>query len=186
MLPLDLPRARRYYTGDAFVRLLQTRFFYFHVSNVWFETDLLRAMGGFPAAVKWHGDLLAAYGAAFEHGAVFVPDAVSYVRVAPGSYGRAGKRSAAQRDVLRAWLALTRAPGWERRRAALMAAAIWPDHSLRGLGVLLAEDRGYLSLLLVRRIVWFAAWNRIGPLLGEGLRGGLRSIRARYRRWRGG
>src|SRR5262245_59707312 len=184
LIPLDLPKVCRYFSGGEFVRLMQSNFFFFHVSSVWFNADLLRALGGFPPAVKWHGDLLVAYAAAFERGAVYAPEAVSYFRVVPGSYGSAGKRSSAQPGVLRAWLAATRQPGWEHRRAAMVAAAIWPDHSLRGL-LVLSEDRGYLSFRLVRRIVWFATWNRLGPLLGDGLRRRLRSVRSRYRRWRG-
>ncbi|PWT86749.1 MAG: hypothetical protein C5B56_11945 [Proteobacteria bacterium] len=179
--PLDLGSEPRYFSGAEFVRLLQRSFFYFHVSNVWFNTDLLRTMGGFPPDVKWHGDLLAAYAAAFERGAVYVPGAVSFCRIAPETYGSAGKRSGAQQDVLRAWLAVTRQPGWEHRRAALVAAAIWPDHSLTGLRVLMEEDRKYISLRLVGRIAWYAAWNRVGPLAGQALRGWLRSIRTRLR-----
>ena len=115
---------------------MQSHFFYFHVSNVWFNVALLRELGGFPPEVKWHGDLLAAYAAAFERGAVYTPDAVSYVRVSPTSYGAAGSRSSAQLGVLRAWLELTRRPGWERRRAALVAAAVWPDYRLRAVRAL--------------------------------------------------
>src|SRR5262249_11917496 len=80
VVPLDLPRTRRYFSADEFVRLLQSQFFSFHVSNVWFSVGLLREIGGFALAVKWHGDMLAAYAAAFERGGVYIPDAVSYVR----------------------------------------------------------------------------------------------------------
>ena len=73
IVPLDLPTARRYFSADEFVRLMQTHFFYFHVSSVWFNVALLRELGGFPPDVKWHGDLLAAYAAAFERGAVYTP-----------------------------------------------------------------------------------------------------------------
>jgi hypothetical protein len=110
-LPLDLPPARRCFSSDEFVRLMQGHFFYFHVSNVWFNVALLRELGGFPLEVKWRGDLLAAYAAAFERGAVYTPDALSYVRISPTSYGAAGSRSSAQVGVLRSWLALTRRPG---------------------------------------------------------------------------
>jgi glycosyltransferase involved in cell wall biosynthesis len=181
--PLDLPRTRRFFTGVEFVHLMQRNFFYFHVSSVWFEVGLLRALGGFPPVMKWHGDLFAAYVAGFERGAVYVPDAVSYVRVSPATYGASGKRGGGQPDVLRAWLAVTRQPGWEQRRAALVAAAIWPDFSLCGLRVL-GEDPGYLSWRLIGRIVWFASWNPLALLLGAGLRRRLRAIRSRYRRWR--
>ena len=110
-VPLDLPTTRRYFSADEFVRLMQNHFFYFHVSNVWFNVALLRELGGFPLDVKWHGDLLAAYAAAFELGAVYTPDAVSYVRISPMSYGAAGSRSSAQLAVLRAWLRTTKRPG---------------------------------------------------------------------------
>ena len=53
----------------------------------------------------------------------YTPDALSYVRISPTSYGAAGSRSSAQLEVLRSWLELTRRPGWERRRAAFVAAA---------------------------------------------------------------
>jgi hypothetical protein len=181
--PLDLPRARRYFSGRELVRLMRRSFFFFHVSSVWFNAAQLRALGGFPPAVKWHGDLLVAYAAGFEGGAVYVPEAVSYVRVSPATYGAAGSRSAAQPDVLRAWLAVTRQPGWEQRRTDLVAAAVWPDFRLHSLRVLW-EDPGYLTWRLARRIVWLSVWNVLAPVVGAGLRGRLRALRARYRRSR--
>jgi glycosyltransferase involved in cell wall biosynthesis len=181
VIPLDLPKAVRYFSPDELIRLMQSHFFYFHVSSVWFDVATLRSLGGFPPEVKWHGDLLAAYAAAFERGAVYVPDAVSYVRVSPMSYGAAGKRSGAQPDVLRAWLMATRKPGWERRRAALVAAAIWPDFSLRGLRALL-QDPEYITFRLGRRLAWFAIWNNVAPFFGDALRRRARAIRAQSRR----
>ena len=181
--PLDLPQARRYFSGDEFIRLMQSNFFYFHVSNVWFNAALLRHLGGFPPEVRWHGDLLAAYAAAFEAGAVYAPGAVSYVRVSPSSYGAAGKRSDAQVAVLRAWHAKTKQPGWERRRAAFIAAAIYPDYSLRGLRVLWS-DLNYLTPRLAFRLVWFATWNKVAPFFGSGLRRRMHRLRTGYRRSR--
>ncbi len=183
VIPLDLPHVRRHFLAGDFVRLMQSHFFSFHVSNVWFNVALLRELGGFPLDVKWHGDLLAAYAAAFERGAAYVPDAVSYVRLSPTSYGAAGSRSRAQVDVLRAWLAVTRLPGWQRRRAAFVAAAILPDYSLRSVRALFDDPR-YVTFRLARRLVWFTLWTKLAPLLGTGLRGRMRDIRSRVRRWR--
>jgi glycosyltransferase involved in cell wall biosynthesis len=182
-IPLDLPQHRRYFSADEFVRLMQSNFFYFHVSSVWFNVDLLRDIGGFPLDVKWHGDMLAAYAAAFERGAVYAPGAVAYFRVSSSSYSAAGRRSRAQLDVLRAWHATTKRPGWERRRAAFAAAAILPEYSLRGLRVL-ASDRGYLTPRLVRRLAWFAVWTKLAPFVGAGLRRRIRSMRTDHRRSR--
>jgi glycosyltransferase involved in cell wall biosynthesis len=183
LIPLDLPHRRRYFSGKDFVRLMQTNFFYFHVSSVWFKVRLLRALGGFLPDLRWHGDLFAAYAAAFEDGAVYVPGAVSYFRRLPNSYGRAGSRSGAQIGVLRAWLAACRQPGWEARRASFVAAAVWPEYSLRGLHVLWS-DPNYLTQRLVLRLARLAAWNKLAPLFGTGLRQRLRGIRSRYRRSR--
>ena len=47
LIPLALPEVRRYFSGGDFVRLMQQNFFYFHVSSVWFNVELLRALGGF-------------------------------------------------------------------------------------------------------------------------------------------
>ena len=144
---------------------------------------LLRDLGGFPPDLRWHGDLLAAYVAAFESGAVYTPGAVSYVRLSPTSYGAAGRRSSAQLDVLRAWHATTKRPGWERRRAALVAAAVLPEYSLRALRVLLS-DLGYLTPRLVARLAWFATWTKLAPFVGTDVRRRMRSVRTRYRRSR--
>jgi glycosyltransferase involved in cell wall biosynthesis len=179
--PLDLPQTRRYFSGDEFIRLMQSNYFCFHVSSVWFDVALLRELGGFPPDVRWHGDLLAAYAAAFEAGAVYTPHAVSYVRASPTSYGTAGSRSNAQLEVLRAWHATTKRPGWERRRAALVAAAILPEYSLRALRVLLS-DLSYLTPRLALRLVWFPTWTKLAPFVGMGVRRRMRSIRTRYRR----
>ena len=161
---------------------MQSHFFYFHVSNVWFNVAVLRELGGFPLDVKWHGDLLAAYAAAFERGAVYTPDALSYVRISPMSYGAAGSRSSAQSEVLRAWLAVTRRPGWERRRAKLVAAAVWPDYRLQAIRALV-EDPGYLTFHLARRLVWLSIWTKLAPVFSTGFRRWLRAARAQYRRW---
>jgi hypothetical protein len=183
LAPLDLPQGTRYFSGDEFIRLMQSNFFYLHVSSVWFNVTLLRELGGFPPDVRWHGDLLAAYVAAFESGAVYVPGAVSYVRLSPTSYGAAGRRSSAQLAVLRAWHATTKRPGWQRRRAALVAAAILPEYSLRAFRVLLS-DLGYLTPRLVARLAWFATWTKVAPLVGTDLRRRMRNVRTRYRRSR--
>jgi hypothetical protein len=149
---------------------------------VWFNVPLLRALGGFHPGLRWHGDLFAAYAAAFEAGAVYVPGAVSYFRVVPDSYS-AGARSDAQLGVLRAWLKTTRQPGWEGRRAAFIAAAVWPEYSLRAVPVLLS-DLGYLTPRLARRLAWLAAWSAIAPFVGTGLRRRMREMRSRHRRSR--
>jgi hypothetical protein len=161
---------------------MQSGFFYFHVSNVWFNVALLRDLGGFPLDVKWHGDLLAAYAVAFERGAVYTPDALSYVRISPMSYGAAGSRSSAQLEVLRAWLGVTRQPGWERRRAALVAAAVWPDYRPQAVRALV-EDPRYITLRLARRLVWLSIWTKLAPIFGTGFRRWLRAARTQYRRW---
>jgi hypothetical protein len=180
--PLDIPHQRRYFPPGDFVALMQRDFFYFHVSNVWFNVPLLRSLGGFDPDLRWHSDLFAAYAVAFEAGAVYVPGAVSYFRVVPDSYS-AGARSAAQLDVLRAWLKATQQPGWERRRAAFIAAAVWPEYSLRAVPVLLS-DVSYLTPLLARRLAWLAAWSTIAPFVSTGLRRRLRALRSRHRRSR--
>jgi glycosyltransferase involved in cell wall biosynthesis len=180
VIPLDLPQTRRYFSANAFVRLMQSNFFYFHVSSVWFRVELLRKLGGFARDVRWHGDLLAAYAAAFEQGAVYAPGAVSYFRVSPTSYSAKGWRSPAQLDVLRAWHATTLRPGWEHRRAAFIAAAILPEYSLRAVPAL-ASDLGYLTPRLICRLAWLALWSRLAPFVGTGLRRRLRAARTVYR-----
>jgi glycosyltransferase involved in cell wall biosynthesis len=180
--PLDIPDERRYFPPGNFVALMQRDFFYFHVSNVWFSVPRLRALGGFHPDLRWHGDLFAAYAAAFEAGAVYVPGAVSYFRVVPDSYS-AGARSDAQLDVLRAWLKATRQPGWVGTRAAFITAAVWPEYSLRAVPILLS-DMSYLTPRLAGRLAWLAAWSAIAPFVNTGLRRRLRALRSRHRRSR--
>jgi glycosyltransferase involved in cell wall biosynthesis len=181
-MSLDLPSARRHFSASEFIRLMRRNFFYFHVSSVWFNTELLRSLGGFRPELRWHADLFAAYAAAFERGATYVPGAVSYFRRSPQSYS-VGARSNAQLDVLRAWLAATREPGWEARRAAFVAAAIWPEYSLRAIPVLWS-DSGYLTPRLAARIAWLAFWTKIAPLVSVRMRHWMRGIRSHYRRSR--
>ena len=183
IVPFDLPQARRHFSGEEFIRLMQRNFFFFHVSSVWFNVALLRALGGFRSALRWHCDLFVAYGAAFEDGATYVPGAVSYFRQSPHSYSAGARGGDAQSDALRAWLAATREPGWETRRAAFVAAAIWPGHSLRALGAL-RSDLAYITPRLLRRAAWFALWGSIAPFVGEPLRRWMRGVRSRYRRLR--
>jgi glycosyltransferase involved in cell wall biosynthesis len=183
IIPLDLPQVRKFFSPDAFVHLMQDAFFHLCVSSAWFDVGVLRSLGGFSPDVKWHGDLLAAYAAAFERGAVYIPGAVSYFRISPSSYSAAGRRSGAQLDVLRAWHATTRRPGWERRRTAFVSAAVLPDYSLRALRAL-ASDPGYVTPRLIRRLVWLATWTKLARFFGNGLRQRVRSMRTAYRRGR--
>jgi hypothetical protein len=161
---------------------MQRSFFYFHVSSVWFDVGLLRALGGLRPELRWHADIFAAYAAAFERGATYEPGAVAYFRSTPGSYST-GRRGVAQVDVLRAWLAATREPGWERRRAAFVAAAVWPEYSVRGLRILIS-DPGYVTPRLAGRLARLVVWTKAAPLVNAGLRERLRQLRTRYRRSR--
>jgi len=181
VMRLDLPQTLRYFSVDEFIRLMQRHFFFLQVSSVWFNVGLLRDLGGFHPDVKWHGDLLAAYAAAFDRGAAYASGAVSYVRISPESYGAAGSRSDAQWEVLHAWLATVRQPGWERRRAALVAAAVLPEYSLRALRVL-RSDLSYLTPRLAARLAWLATWTAVAPIVGTGLRRRMRGFRSWYRR----
>lgn len=182
LLPLDLPRACRHFSGRDLVKFLQRQAFGFHVNSVWFDVGLLRALGGFRPDLRWHCDLFAANAAAFERGATYVPGAVSYFRRSEQSYS-AGARGSAQVDVLRAWLAATREPGWEARRAAFVAAAVWPEYRLRAVQAL-RSDLGYLTPRLARRLAWFSLWVHVAPFIGERPRRWLRGLRSRYRRSR--
>jgi glycosyltransferase involved in cell wall biosynthesis len=182
VMPLDLPGERRHFSAQEFTGLMQRNFFYFHVSSVWFNTELLRSLGGFRPELRWHADLFAAYAAAFERGATYVPGAVSYFRRLPHSYS-SGARGDAQDAVLRGWLAATRQPGWEARRAALVAAAIWPEYSLRAIPALRSDLR-YVTPRLAARIAWLAFWTKIAPLVSVRMRRWMRSIRSHYRRSR--
>jgi len=86
-------------------------------------------------------------------------------------------------DVLRAWLAATRAPGWEARRAAFVAAAILPEYSPRAMRAL-RSDPGYLTPRLIRRLVWLSFWVKVAPFVGTRARSWMRGIRSRYRKSR--
>ena len=85
-------------------------------------------------------------------------------------------------EVLGAWLAVSRRPGWERRRARLVAAAVWPDYRLLSIRALV-EDRGYITFQLARRLVWLSIWTKLAPVFGTGFRRWLRAARTQYRRW---
>jgi glycosyltransferase involved in cell wall biosynthesis len=181
VMPLDFPAARRHFSGRDFIALMRRSFFGFHVSSVWFNVELLRALGGFRAELRWHCDLFVTYAAAFDRGATYVPGAVSYFRQLPTSYGTTGTRSNAQMGVLRAWLAATRQPGWEATRAAFVTAAILPEYSLRAMRAL-RSDPGYLTFRLFRRLVWLSFWMKVAPFVGTRARTWARNIRSRYRK----
>jgi glycosyltransferase involved in cell wall biosynthesis len=183
VMPLDLPIVGRHFSGPDFIALMQRSFFSFHVSSVWFNVGLLRALGGFRPELRWHCDLFVTYAAAFDRGATYVPGAVSYFRQLPTSYGTTGTRSNAQIDVLRAWLAATREPGWEATRAAFVAAAIFPEYSFRAMRAL-RSDPGYLTGRLIRRLVWFGFWVKVAPFVGTRARAWARNVRSRYRKAR--
>jgi glycosyltransferase involved in cell wall biosynthesis len=183
VIPLDFPAVRRHFSGRDFVTLIQRSFFGFHVSSVWFNVALLRALGGFRADLRWHCDLFVTYAAAFDRGATYVPGAVAYFRQLPTSYGSTGTRSNAQVNVLRAWLAATREPGREATRAAFVQAAILPEYSFRAMRAL-RSDPGYLTFRLLRRLVWLSVWMKVAPLVSTRARAWARNIRSRYRKSR--
>jgi hypothetical protein len=181
VMPLDIPGPLHHFSGRDFIALMQRSFFGFHVSSVWFNVELLRALGGFRAELRWHCDLFVTYAAACDRGATYVPGAVSYFRQLPTSYGTAGSRSAAQVDVLRAWLAATREPGLETTRAAFVAAAILPEYSFRAMRAV-RSDPGYLTPRLIRRLGWLSVWVKAAPFVGTRARAWARNIRSRFRK----
>jgi glycosyltransferase involved in cell wall biosynthesis len=183
LLPLDLPVDGRHFSGRDFIALMQRSFFGFHVSSVWFNVELLRALGGFRPELRWHCDLFVTYAAAFDRGATYVPGAVSYFRQMPTSYGTVGSRSDAQVAVLRTWLAATKEPGWEATRAAFVTAAILPEYSFRAIRAL-RSDPGYLTPRLIRRLIWFSLWVKVAPFVGTRARTWMRTLRSHYRKSR--
>jgi hypothetical protein len=64
-----------------------------------------------------------------------------------------------------------------------VAAAIWPEHRVRAVPILLS-DPGYVTPRLVRRLLWLALWSKVAPLVDARLRNWMRGIRSRYRRSR--
>ena len=181
IVPLDLPTTRRCFSSDEFVHLMQSHFFYFHVSNVWFNVALLARTRRVPArgemarrpacglccCVRTWRRLHARRPVVCPH----VANVLWRGRVAQ-------QRSAGGLALL---AELTRRPGWERRRAALVAAAVWPDYRLRAVRALV-EDPGYITLRLARRLVWLSIWTKLAPVFGTGFRRWVRAVRTQYRR----
>lgn len=182
IMPLDLPARVQFFSANEFVSLLQRQFFFFSVSTVWFDINVLRKLGGFPPELRWHGDLFAAYAAAFQRGAVYVPRAVSYFRVLEQSYSVAGRRSTAQTDVLRAWHTRLKRPDQKMIRTAFVTAGVLPEFSLRSARALLREDPSYLTPRLAVRFVWLIAWTAIANYVPASWRNRLRGLRSSMRR----
>jgi glycosyltransferase involved in cell wall biosynthesis len=180
--PLDLPPFPHHFTPEEMVRLLRRQFFFFSVNNVWFNVPLLQKLGGFPPPLRWHGDLFAAYAAAFDCGATYVPGSISYFRRSDESYSAAGRRGADQLEVLRAWHRKTKEAGYERVRAAFVAAGVLPEYSLRAVGVL-RSDLGYLTPRLAVRLLWLIVWPALAAQVGPSWRYRMRNLRSELRRY---
>jgi glycosyltransferase involved in cell wall biosynthesis len=182
IVSLDLPTVPTYFSSDEFVELLQKQFFFFSVTNVWFRVDQLQKFGGFPPELRWHGDLFAAYAAAFQDGAIYAPGAIAYFRVQPSSYSADGRRSAAQKEVLRAWHSKTKEIGGPRVRMAFVRAGVLPEFTLRSALILLKTDPGYLTPRLAFRFIWLIVWTAVASYVHPAFRKRLRRIRSALRR----
>jgi glycosyltransferase involved in cell wall biosynthesis len=164
ILPLALSDGTRHFSPPEFRRALRRSFFFLTTGNVWFGAAALRSFGGFDERLRWHADLFAAYGIGLARGATYVPGAITYFRVSPGSYSAKGRRSAAQVPVLEAWLAKTREPTDWDCRAAFVEAAVLPDYGFNAVRAL-RSDPSYVTATLLRRIVARTAWDAIRPLM---------------------
>lgn len=71
-------------------RLLTERFVWLPVNSAMFRTDVLREVGGFDPALRWHSDWFAIYAIAFRYGFCAVNRPVSWFRVDPRSYSGRG------------------------------------------------------------------------------------------------
>jgi glycosyltransferase involved in cell wall biosynthesis len=146
VMPLQLAPEPRYFSPVEFQRKLQRSFFFPGIGASWFNTELLRARGGFDPRLRWHTDLYAAFAAGVLHGATYVPGVHSCYRQVPDSYS-SNRTGPEQAPVLRAWLAKTREPSETAVRRAFRAAAVLPDYGVAAIKAL-PSDPGYLTVRL--------------------------------------
>jgi glycosyltransferase involved in cell wall biosynthesis len=168
LFPLGIGDEARAFDPQQFRHFLGRSFFYVATCNVWFRTDALRRFG-FDERLRWHADLFAAYAIGMSSGAIYVPNAVTYFRDVPTSYGAVGRGSALQVDVIRAWLEKTAEPTFWDQRAAFRDAAALPMYSWSAVRAL-AGDPAFLTRRLVGRLFVRAGWNRMRRFAPIGLR----------------
>ena len=65
-----------------------------------FERETLLRFGGFPPELRWYGDWFTVLVLALRHGACYVPEALTTMRMLPGAYAAAGSKNAAVQDGL--------------------------------------------------------------------------------------
>lgn len=167
-VPLMLPPRRM-------AELARRYTLYPNVGNVFFNRRHLSAVG-FEEALRWHADYFAFYLMAFRHGACYVPGALSYFRISPNSYSSTARPAEERRRIFSAWLSRLKAADmvdvWPIFRRAAVLPSYFPG------AITLAAAHGFLSSVLLRRILTQSLWNALRgwvPL----------SVRRRARRIRG-
>lgn len=78
--------------------LLAERFVWIGANTAIMRREDLLSVGGFDAALRWHGDWFAMYAIAFEHGFLAVPRPYAWFRVDPHSYSGRGMRDPVARE----------------------------------------------------------------------------------------
>lgn len=112
----DLPE----YVSPAALRNRMKRAYLPMSSNtVVVRTDLLRAMGGYPAALRWHSDSFTYISLALRHGVCALAEPLALIRANPGSYSTAMHDLARQKPVLQAMLDLLRSPPFSDIRRSI-------------------------------------------------------------------
>lgn len=124
----------RFYPPNAFVDLT------FPPHNYWVaghttvcRTSAFREGGGYRPELKWHCDWYLLHHLALQRGAVFVPEMLSFLRVAESSYSTGRKDKLAQDQVIRELMKLIDGGDQDVRRrfyASHLLSRNFPDYGL--------------------------------------------------------
>jgi glycosyltransferase involved in cell wall biosynthesis len=176
---LGLADRETYLSPEAFRRHLRRAAFTVSGNTVVYRRAMLESIGGYRTDLRWHADWFAKWALAFRHGAVYVPEVVSYFRLSPTSYSATSlSRMDGRREVIQLFLDLIADGPFADLQDSFRHSALLPEYRPYVLPLLLRSAAGLavMSPRLVGRIATRTAWGAVRPLVGAPLRRALRKM----------
>jgi len=182
--PLFLSSAPIHIDGGTLAALLKRNFFSLSANTIVYRRSAFEAAGGYIERLQWLSDVFVAMVVALRHGACYVPEVLTGLRLRPDSYSATNLRnSAAQQALVYEFLALLSQPVYADVRERFREAAFLPEYHFRTLIWLLRSPIGreFLTPRMAGRILLRAPWSAVRGMAPLSARRRLRALSSRIR-----
>lgn len=180
--PLYLSTEPVNYDPESLRRLIAHNHFSISSNTVIYRTEAFRQAGGYHDDLGWLSDWFVTVAVALRHGACYLPEALTFLRIRKDSFSVLKlKDAASHRRPFDHFLALLSLPDYADVAAAMQAAGVLPEYRLRTLRWLSESEEGrkFLSPRLFWQIISKSMWSLLRPISPIWLRRKLRIVSSR-------